>query len=153
MIRRRGGPPRAVPSVLLGLTASLAIGLWLGKHRFTTYEIAGNSMLPSLSPGDYVIVDRGAYRSTPPRPGQIALAQDPRDPRRALVKRVGWIDPDGRIWLLGDQPDESTDSLSFGPVAPDLIIGRVRWRYWGSTGPGRLSWCWVSLSPRTPGPS
>jgi nickel-type superoxide dismutase maturation protease len=107
-------------------------------------------MQPALSPGDYAIVDRGAYRATPPRPGQIVLARDPRDRSRALVKRVGWIDSDGRIWLLGDRTDQSTDSLTFGPVAPDLIIGRVRWRYWRSTGPIQLSWRWVSLSPEIP---
>ena len=111
-----------------------------------TYEIAGNSMLPTLSPGDFVIVDRAAYRARAPRLGEIVLAQDPRDARRTIVKRVVRRDPEGRIWLSGDNPAESTDSRAFGSIPAALVVGRVAWRYWRSVGqpqlgptPGRLT--------------
>jgi len=87
-------------------------------------------MLPALEPGDFVIVDTHAYRGVLPHRGDIVLAADPRKPDRTLVKRVGSVDLHQGISLLGDNAEESTDSRRFGPVSPEAIIGRVRWRYW-----------------------
>ncbi|HEX2172336.1 MAG TPA: nickel-type superoxide dismutase maturation protease, partial [Dehalococcoidia bacterium] len=101
-------------------------------RRFRGYLITGESMLPAYADGDYVIVDLAAYRRRPPRLGEAVLARDPREPGRTLVKRVDRLDPDGRLWLLGDNPERSTDSRTFGPIPPDLVIGRVRWCYWRS---------------------
>ena len=133
MTSRRGGPTNgAAPVFVFGLLAVAVLAGWLGKKRFTTYEIAGTSMLPTFSPGDYLVVDLGAYRRTAPRRGEIVLAQDPRDAGRTLVKRIGSTEPNGRVWLVGDNPAESTDSRAFGPVPVSLIAGRVVWRYWRS---------------------
>ena len=131
---RAGSFARGVPVVVLVLVAALATFGWRWKNRFTTYEIAGNSMVPTLSPGDFVIVDRAAYRARPPRPSEIVLAQDPRDARRTIIKRVAGRDPEGRLWLSGDNPAESTDSRAFGAIPAALIVGRVAWRYWRSAG-------------------
>ena len=87
-------------------------------------------MLPALRPGDWVIVDRYAYLRSGPRPGELALASDPRTPRRTLVKRVVRREPDGASWLLGDNADASTDSRTFGAFTAGALLGRVRWRYW-----------------------
>ena len=62
---------------------------------------------------------------TPPRAGEIVLAHDPRQPDRELVKRIGLVDPSsGKAELVGDAPDASTDSRTFGPVD----LGELRWR-------------------------
>lgn len=38
--------------------------------------------------------------------------------------------PDGSVYVLGDNRDNSTDSANFGPVAIDRIIGKVWLTYW-----------------------
>ena len=86
-------------------------------------------MEPALRPGDWVIVDADAYREASPRRGEIALARDPRDPSRTLVKRVAAA-ASGGVRLLGDRPEASTDSRTLGAFPPSLLLGRVRWRYW-----------------------
>lgn len=87
-------------------------------------------MAPALAPGDYVVADRRAYARRAPAPGDIALARDPREPSRTIVKRVAALTPEGDAVLLGDNRAESTDSRAFGPVPASELRGRIVWRYW-----------------------
>jgi nickel-type superoxide dismutase maturation protease len=89
-------------------------------------------MIGALMPGDRVIVL--PVRSV--APGDVVAARDPRHPQRILVKRVAGAGPTG-IDLRGDNPAASTDSRQFGPVSPDLLVGRVVCRYHP---PGRTGW-------------
>ena len=118
-------------AALLAAAAVLVAGaaLCLGR-RYRRYAVSGASMLPALRPGDWVIVDREAYRVADARGGEIALALDPRDARRTLVKRVAGLDGAGAVRLLGDHAAASTDSRTLGAFPPALLLGRVRWRYW-----------------------
>ncbi len=45
-----------------------------------------------------------------------------------LIKRVHSVGPDG-IEVRGDNEEASTDSRTFGPVAPSRVTGRVIYRY------------------------
>ena len=92
--------------------------------------VSGDSMRPGLRPGDWLLVDPNAFASRAPRPGELVAALDPTEPSRWLVKRVAAVAADGRVELLGDSPDASTDSRSFGPVDPGAVIGRPWARYW-----------------------
>ncbi|HEV8471059.1 MAG TPA: nickel-type superoxide dismutase maturation protease [Candidatus Limnocylindria bacterium] len=92
---------------------------------FRGVAVAGHSMEPALRDGDWVIV---APLWRPPRRGEIVLARDPRVPERLVLKRVARVE-DGRYTLLGDRPDESTDSRTFGPVALSHVVGRAVFRY------------------------
>lgn len=125
--RRASVTPLLLPAIATSLTA---LGMWSLIRRFARYEVSGESMAPALNPGDWIAVDIAAYSSRPPRRGHVVLARDPRDSQRTLVKRVGSVDIHGDTWLLGDNAASSTDSRTFGTVAPDAIVGRVRWRYW-----------------------
>jgi nickel-type superoxide dismutase maturation protease len=87
-------------------------------------------MEPTVSAGDWVVVDTEAYRRRMPRPGHVVLACDPREPSREIVKRVVQLDLHNDAWLEGDNPESSTDSRQYGPVPRRLVVGRVRWRYW-----------------------
>ncbi|HEY5476107.1 MAG TPA: nickel-type superoxide dismutase maturation protease [Tepidiformaceae bacterium] len=116
----------AICSVLAEIAAAIA---WL-KWRYSRYAVAGASMEPALHAGDYVVVDRKAFARRLPRPGDVVLAADPREPSRTLVKRVTWVDLHGQLWLEGDNPRESTDSRVFGRVPPRGLVGRVVFRYW-----------------------
>ena len=105
--------------------------------------VRGPSMFPALAPGEYVLFDRLAYRRESPRRGDVVLATDPREPRRRIIKRIAGapgetVTAGGRTWtlaedewlLLGDAPDESTDSRDFGPVGRGAIHARAWLVYW-----------------------
>lgn len=100
--------------------------------------VEGDSMEPTLRPGDWLLVDPDAYRSCLPSEGDLVLVPDPRLPERLLVKRVSGSDPDGRLRVAGDAPDASTDSRTFGAVGADRIQGRPWLRYWPPRRVGRL---------------
>jgi len=131
MKRRADGQSRwlvrlALSSVLAELAGAI---IWL-RWRYSRYAVTGGSMEPALFEGDFVIVDRKAFSRRLPRPGEVILATDPREPSRTLVKRVTWVDLHGQLWLEGDNDEESTDSRAFGRVPPRTLVGRVVFRYW-----------------------
>jgi nickel-type superoxide dismutase maturation protease len=86
-------------------------------------------MLPGLKPGQEVLVNARAYRRVAPRPGDIVVARHPFRSDLEVVKRVTSQLEDGRFCLEGDNPTDSTDSRSFGPVAREQILGRVTSRF------------------------
>jgi nickel-type superoxide dismutase maturation protease len=92
-------------------------------------------MEPTLREGDWIVVSTFARH---PRVGEIVLVRDPRDAERLILKRVAGV-ADGACTVLGDRPDESTDSRTFGPVPLGNVLGRALFRY----GPvGRIGWIW-----------
>ena len=97
---------------------------WLCR-RYRRFRVTGRSMLPTLPPGTEILYNRRAYRRRPPRQGDIVIAQHPHQPERLIIKRVEIVLPDGQIVLRGDNRAESSDSLAFGPVHPDLLLGQV----------------------------
>ena len=129
------GPRRALFLFLGSLAAigaaAVAAGRWLDA-----VEVKGHSMAPTLLSGDRLLVEALTYRRRAPRAGEIVLAREPRQPDRELVKRIGSVDPSsGSAELVGDAPDASTDSRTFGPVALEDLRWRAVGRYWP---PGRI---------------
>jgi len=82
-------------------------------------------MSPTLEPGDALVVSRKAK----PTDGAIVVVRRPDQQDLLVVKRArerrsaGWV-------VVGDNPTESTDSRTFGPVPDHLIEGVVVARYW-----------------------
>ncbi len=102
--------------------------------------VTGDSMRPTLEPGDWLLVDPDAYAHAPPAPGALVLVPDPRQPMRLLVKRVDQVSGTGdELLVVGDAPDESTDSRAFGSVPTDGVAGRPWYRYWPLSRIGRIS--------------
>ena len=92
--------------------------------------VRDESMLPTLRPGDRLLVDPRAYRERPPRVGEIVVFVDPEEPSRWLVKRVAAVDvASGSIEVHGDATDTARDSRRFGPVTTRAVVGRVYRRY------------------------
>jgi len=102
--------------------------LWLvGRRR--RFRVTGGSMLPLLQPQEEVLADPHAYRHAPPEPGDIVVAEHPDRPKFWLVKRVLLVRENGDCVLVGDNPDASTDSRTFGAVPAIKILGRVTSRF------------------------
>jgi nickel-type superoxide dismutase maturation protease len=101
---------------------------WLLRFR-KRFRVTGTSMAPLLQPGDEVLVDPRAYKQVVPRVGDVVVSRHPYRVDVRLVKRITAIFEDGRCLLAGDNPSDSTDSRSFGAVAPQQILGRVISRF------------------------
>ena len=101
--------------------------------------VEGDSMRPTLEPGDWLLADPAAYGSEAPTVGDLVLVPDPRATDRLLVKRVAEVHDGGReLMVIGDAHDESTDSLAFGSVTTSTVEGRPWFRYWPPRRLGRL---------------
>ncbi len=121
--------------VLLAAGSAAITALVIRRARPFRVEVAGMSMGPMLLPGDYLVATKGEAV----RVGALVVVDRPDQPGFELVKRVAGI-PGDRIgdrvlrsneyWVLGDKPDRSTDSRTFGPVMRANIKGVVRLRYW-----------------------
>ena len=101
--------------------------------------VEGESMRPTLEPGDWLLGDPDAYADAPPGVGDLVLVPDPREHSRLLVKRVAEVHDGGRELLVaGDAHDTSTDSRAFGPVSSSTVEGRPWFRYWPMRRIGRV---------------
>jgi len=101
--------------------------LWLLRKR-KRFRVVGNSMLPLLKPGEEVLIDPEINQLQQPLIGDIVVVQHPREENLQLIKRVSWMSEEG-FFLIGDNPQESTDSRSFGSVGLEQIVGRVTCRF------------------------
>ena len=84
-------------------------------------EVRGLSMVPTLGPGDWLLV----RRNVTPRPGAVVVV---RQGGRLAIKRAIRVDDEG-VWVEGDNAAASDDSRTYGPVAPQDVLGEARWRY------------------------
>ena len=90
--------------------------------RWRCAVVRGPSMSPTLSTGDLVLVSG----RTRPRSGAVALVRWAQRPDQLSIKRVVGRHGDG-WWVLGDNPDGSTDSRQLGTAE---VLAVVRARLW-----------------------
>lgn len=92
---------------------------YIGKRR--AIRVEGDSMLPTLKNGDGILIDQDAKIGV----GDIVLSKHPFKKSVILVKRVSEIDENGKYFLVGDNPSESTDSRTFGALSAKHILGKA----------------------------
>lgn len=141
---------------LLGfsLLSVLSLGLGLANKQsllgIQVYFVPSPSMAPTLSPGDFILVDTWAYSARPPAVGDIVVFQQADD--FAVVKRcANWPGTnsgiqDNQLYVLGDNPQLSMDSRKIGGIDLGKVNGRVRLRLvtWQPEAP-RWQWHMVSV--------
>jgi signal peptidase I len=89
--------------------------------------VRGDSMRPSLDPGDRLLVRYGATV----RPGRVVVARFA-DGTLAVKRATGRRTTRGgrpAWWLLGDNP-QGVDSRHRGPVADEDVLGVALARVW-----------------------
>jgi signal peptidase I len=142
--RAAGGPWRL--RLFLGISAVLAVawdaGALVRRARRGPWrvEVSGESMVPALRPGDWLLVD--ATPSRWPRRGTLVVVREPASDL-VVVKRVAGR-PGDRVagsggptavlgpteaWLTSDAPGAGIDSRRYGPVDVERLLGRVACRY------------------------
>ena len=96
---------------------------WL-TGRLQRHRIAGRSMLPTLQEDWVVLVDPRFYGKAPIQLGDVVLAHFEGQSAHPCVKRVVAVNDEG-VTLRGDNPQESTDSTTLGPVPVAHILGKL----------------------------
>jgi len=147
-------------------TIILAVVLFLAINAVSArVRVDGFSMVPTLQDGEYVLVNRLAYRSGLPTRGDIIVFVSPQAPNLDLIKRViglpgdtvkifdgqvqingqtlqepyiaaapiyngEWQVPEGNLFVLGDNRNDSSDSHAWGLLPIDNVIGKAILIYW-----------------------
>ncbi|MEV7471494.1 nickel-type superoxide dismutase maturation protease [Streptomyces kronopolitis] len=89
-------------------------------RAFGLAEVYNPSMVPTLRPGDQLVVQYGAAV----RPGAVVVLRHPFRQDLLIVKRaVRRLD--GGWWVQGDNPFVENDSREFGVVPDELVIARA----------------------------
>lgn len=89
--------------------------------RLQGIAIEGDSMHPTLKTGDRILVEKNSAIGV----GDIVVAHHPFKTSVKIVKRISSIETDGSISLIGDNPNESSDSRGFGSIKRSDVIGKV----------------------------
>jgi len=119
-------------------TALIAFLLFVVVNLITArIRVEGISMEPNLHDGEFVVVNRLAYRWGEPERGDVIVFHFPSDPRRRFIKRVVGLPGDtvtirdGQVLIvLGDNRNNSSDSQNWGPLDINEIIGKAMLVYW-----------------------
>ncbi len=67
---------------------SLAIIIPIRYFLFQPFFVRGDSMEPSFSDGEYLIVDEISYRFGDPKRGDVVIFKYPKDPSQYYIKRI-----------------------------------------------------------------
>ena len=117
----------------LAAAAALALVARAALRRAGLFpvRVAGESMLPTLRPGD--LLAASPVREQPVARGTLVIVRD--SSGLEVVKRVAMLEEkeapsETRYWLLGDNADASTDSRTHGLYGEGQLVGIVRARYW-----------------------
>ncbi len=96
---------------------------WLAG-RLRRYRIEGDSMVPTLKPGDEVLVKPHRYvRSY--QEGDCVCFYRPDKPGLLCVKRIQQVFDQSSFEVMGDNKACSTDSRHFGHLPLRCLIGQV----------------------------
>jgi len=87
---------------------------------YERYRVNGDSMLPILKDGDEVLIKPSQSYSI----GDIVVARHPFQ-KTPIIKRITEFSTGGKLFLSGDNPEESTDSRTFGEIPAADILGKV----------------------------
>ena len=85
-------------------------------------RVDGDSMRPSLAPGDLVIFQPITSDDRRLKAGCVVVVRHPLQPATLLIKRLIAINNSG-LELRGDNEPASTDSRHFGLVNRDSLLG------------------------------
>lgn len=76
-----------VRDIIVPLVAALVI-FALFQVTIGSFKVYGSSMLPSIQPGEYIIVNKATYFFNSPEHGEVIVFHSPRDPSSDLIKRI-----------------------------------------------------------------
>ena len=138
--------------------------------------VSGQSMDDTLHDGNYLIVNKLAYKFGEPEHGDIIVFDSGQEEHELWIKRViglpgdviktdgrtlyinnakasepyikkgtvaqgemkTWIVPEGAVFVMGDNRNNSTDSRIIGCVEDDPVVGKAVLRLWPAGSIGKI---------------
>lgn len=91
---------------------------------FQPFIVKGESMVPNLHSGDYLIIDEISYRFSEPKRGDVVVFKYPLDESQRFVKRIIGLPGetvevrDGKIKISKDENEIILDEVNY---LPDLL--------------------------------
>lgn len=149
-----------VETILLALVLFLAINAVSARVR-----VENVSMLPTLEPEEFLLVNRVAYKLGSPKVGDIIVFHAPGVSDEDYIKRLiglpgdtvtvsdgvvyvngqalyepyiadapnytgTWEVPEGQLFVLGDNRNNSSDSHLWGFISEEDVVGKALLVYW-----------------------
>lgn len=147
-------------------TVILAVVLFFGINAVSArVRVDGFSMRPTLEDGEYILVNKLAYKTGEAARGDIIVFVFPINPQEDLIKRViglpgetisvhngvvsvngvpltepyiasppaydgDWVVPEGQLFVLGDNRNDSRDSHQWQFLPLENVIGKAVLIYW-----------------------
>lgn len=147
-------------------TLILSVLLFAGINAVSArIRVDGYSMEPTLHTGEFVIVNKLAYKLGAPEVGDVIVFHYPRDPQQEYIKRLiglpgdevrissgtvfvnnhaleepyvadppayerALVVPEGQLFVLGDNRNNSSDSHNWGTVPMSYVVGKAVFVYW-----------------------
>jgi len=93
--------------LIFSIIASACSDYLSDPSRFKAYRLPAKSMVPTLLPGERILVDRQYYEDHKPERGEIIVFEYPKDPKKDWLKRIIAIEKDvvkgekGKVYLNG----------------------------------------------------
>jgi signal peptidase I len=176
-------------TVLIAILLAVIIRGFVAESRY----IPSPSMVPTLYPGDRIVVEKLSYRFRPPHAGDVVVFRPPNRLQaagypadQAFIKRVVaeagqtvqvhqgrvYVDqvplsesyiaeapayempavrvPEGMLFVMGDNRNNSNDSHVWGFLPQENVIGRANIRFWPPGQAGFLEGHAVAMIPVRP---
>ena len=147
-------------TIILAIILYFLIDTVVGRVR-----VENISMQPTLHEGQFILVNKLAYRLGDYERGDVVVFHYPHNPEEDYIKRViglpgdsvriengkvyvndqeleepyiasppaynnHWQVPEGQLFVLGDNRNQSSDSHSWGFVPFNMVVGRALVVYW-----------------------
>lgn len=87
------------------------------------FRVVGHSMIPSLLPGDEILISSIPFLFSSPKTSDVILIKDPTSEKR-VIKRVARV-KNNTYFVLGDNKTDSKDSNSYGWIPKKRVIGKM----------------------------
>ncbi len=144
--------------VVFGVVYPIFLTATVRATVFAAFKVHANSMEPGLLAGDRVLANKLVVGRREPRVGDVIIFRNPHDRHQCYVKRIAAVAgesirteehvssrsetletaeiavPTGRVFVLGDNRENSKDSREFGPLPVGDIVGYVDYIYWPAKG-------------------